>query len=213
MVNTGDYKFDFTPVGPSADFDKMPKIGEEGVDLMLADSTNSEIPGFTPSESLVKSELDDIFSKAKGRILLATFASNIDRVAHIVQTAKKHNRKIVVFGRSMVKVIDIGKKVGLIENAENLFMKADAINKIDDENILILSTGSQGEQMAALSRISRGEHKQVKVKPQDTIIFSSSPIPGNTLSIIRLINTLARLGATLKINKEDGTLHTSGTRS
>ena len=210
VVNTGDYKFDFTPVGPSADFEKISEIGEKGVDLLLADSTNSEIPGFTPSESIVKEEIEAIFAEAKGRILIATFASNIDRVAHIVQAAKKNNRKIVVFGRSMVKVIEIGKRIGLIEQSENLFVKPEAIKKIDDENLLILSTGSQGEQMAALSRISRGEHAQVKVKPKDTIVFSSSPIPGNTLSVIRLINTLARLGAKLKIHREDGTLHTSG---
>ncbi len=210
VVNTGDFKFDHTPVGLAADIAKMKKIGNAGVDLMLGDSTNSEIEGSTPSESLVKDEMDKIFANAKGRILIATFASNVDRVGHIVQTAKKYNRKIITFGRSMVKVLEIGKRIGLIDNTESLFMKTDGINKIDDENILILSTGSQGEQMAALSRIARGEHKDVKIKPKDTVIFSSSPIPGNSLNVIRLLNSLSRLGASLKINKEDGILHTSG---
>lgn len=210
VVNTGDYKFDFTPVGSSCDFEKIAKLGDEGIDLLIADSTNSEIQGFTPSESIVKESIENIFKNASGRIIIATFASNIDRVAHIVQTAKKYNRKIITFGRSMVKVVDIGKEIGLIENAESLFVKAESVDKFDDENILILSTGSQGENMAALSRIARMEHKKIKIKPKDTVVFSSSPIPGNTINVIRLVNLLVRQGANIKINREDGILHTSG---
>ena len=210
VVNTGDYKFDFTPIGPSSDFNKIAKLGNKQIDLLLADSTNSEIPGYTHSESIVKEEIDKIFQKAKGRIILATFASNVHRVSHIVETAKKHNRRIIVFGRSMVKVTNIGIKLKLINDSANLFMKANEISRIEDENILILSTGSQGEQLAALSRMASGRHMQVKIKPSDTIVFSSSPIPGNSFNITTLINKLARLGAKIKLNKQNGVLHTSG---
>ncbi len=210
IVNTGDYKFDFTPIGPSSDFNKIAKLGDKEIDVLLADSTNSEISGYTHSESIVKEEIEKIFQKAKGRIILATFASNVHRVSHIVETAKKYNRRIIVFGRSMVKVTNIGIKLKLINDSANLFMKANEISRIDDENILILSTGSQGEQLAALSRMASGRHVHVKVKPTDTIVFSSSPIPGNTLNITTLINKLARFGAGIKINKENGILHTSG---
>ena len=124
VVNTGDYKFDFTPVGPSSDFGKIAQLGKEGIDLLLADSTNSEIAGYTPSESIVKENIIDVFKKAKGRVIIATFASNIYRVAHIVETAKKFNRRIVVYGRSMVKVVDIGRKLKIISDSGKSFYES-----------------------------------------------------------------------------------------
>ena len=209
IMTTGDFKFDLTPIGPMADIHKMARLGEEGVQLLLSDSTNALSPGFAKSESCVDEALSDIFSKQIGRIIIATFASNIFRVKHIVETCKKNNRKILVFGRSMEFAIEVALQNGLITD-RSMFIQTNEAKGLKNKEICILCTGSQGEPLAALSRIANGTHKQIQLVPDDIVIFSSSPIPGNAAGINRTINKLYLKGVKVYTNQELQDIHTSG---
>lgn len=209
IVTTGDFKFDLTPIGPVANFSKMTKLGDEGVKLLLSDSTNALVPGFSTSESDVDEALSDIFRSCKGRIILATFASNIYRLVHIIDTCIKNGRKVAVFGRSMVNSIEIAKSCSLIKD-KSVFITSDEANKSKPEKVCLLCTGSQGEPLAALSRIANGVDNNIKLMPEDTVIFSSSAIPGNAMSINRVINKLYLKGATVYTTSDDANVHTSG---
>ncbi len=210
IVTTGDYKFDLTPIGPMADLYKMASLGEQGVDLLIGDSTNALNEGFSTSESVVDETLGEMFDKCKNnRIIIATFASNIYRVKHIFETCYKHNRKICIFGRSMENNINISLNAGYINHKE-LLISAEEANNLKPGEVTILCTGSQGEPLAALSRISNGTHKQIKLRPDDVVIFSSSAIPGNALSISKTINKLYLKGVKVYTNSSLADLHTSG---
>ncbi len=210
IVETGDFKFDLTPIGPVANFGKIATIGNNGVTLLLSDSTNALLPGFSNSESVVDEALAEIFSEnTKSRIILATFASNIYRLTHIIETCKENNRKIAVFGRSMNTSIDIALECGFIKD-KDIFVTSDEANKLEPSKICLLCTGSQGEPLAALSRIANGSDKNITLMPDDVVIFSSSPIPGNAMSINRVINKLYLKGAKVYTNATDVNVHTSG---
>ena len=210
IVTTGDYKFDLTPIGPMADLYKMASLGEKGVDVLIGDSTNALNEGFSNSESVVDETLGEMFDEWKNsRIIIATFASNIYRVKHIFETCYKHNRKICIFGRSMENNINISLNGGYIDHKELLISPEEA-NNLKPNEVAILSTGTQGEPLAALSRIANGTHKQIKLRPDDVVIFSSSAIPGNALSISKTINKLYLKGVKVYTNNVLQDLHTSG---
>lgn len=210
IIHTGDFKFDLTPIGPMADIHKMARLGDEGVKLLLSESTNALSPGFSASEAIVDEALGDVFAKAQtNRIILATFASNIYRIKHIVETCRENNRKIITFGRSMENAKEIAIRNGLIKDA-SIFIDTNAAKDLKKSEICILCTGSQGEPLAALSRIANGTHKQVQLMPDDIIVFSSNPIPGNSASINRIINKLYLKGVKVYTNSELSDIHTSG---
>ena len=190
IVMTGDFKFDMTPIGPMANLHKMARIGEKGVSVLMSDSTNAMSPGTSLSESVVDENLKEIFSTyTSNRIILATFASNVYRIKHIIETCKKNNRKIALFGRSMENMVDIALKCGYFED-KSIIITAEEANHLKPGEVCLLCTGSQGEPLAALSRIAAGTHRQISLMPNDIVVFSSSPIPGNTASVSGTINKL-----------------------
>ena len=210
IVETGDFKFDLTPVGTNPDYQIMAQIGKEGVDLLMSDSTNSEVPGFSISEKLVSKSIQRIFKRTEGRIIVATFASNVYRVSQIISAAIENNRKIAIFGRSMDNVVGIARKLGHIQAGDEHFVNANQLNKLPAEEVCIICTGSQGEPLAALSRIANGSHRQINIIPGDTVVFSSSPIPGNQTSVSAVVNQLARAGAHVLTNSPLNSIHTTG---
>ncbi len=197
VVHTGDFKVDYTPVfGDAIDLQRFGEIGKKGVLALLCDSTNAERKGFTMSEKTVGKTLDKIFDDHKNqRIIIATFASNVDRVQQIINSANKYGRKVAIEGRSMVNIISIASELGYLSLPDNILIEADQLRNYPDEQTVIITTGSQGESMAALSRMASGMHRKVSIKPNDTIVFSSSPIPGNEKSVTGVINELMRKGA------------------
>ena len=209
IFETGDFKFDLTPVGPMANIHKMAELGKKGVTLLLSDSTNALSEGFSKSESSVDEALNDIVSKHYGRVIIATFASNIYRIKHIVETCRKNNRKIIVFGRSMETSIELAMNNGLIED-KTIFIDNNEAKGLKKNEICILCTGTQGEPLAALSRIANGIHKQITLMPDDLVVFSSSPIPGNAASSNKVINKLYLKGVKVYTNKTFNDVHTSG---
>ena len=210
IVHSGDFKMDHTPVdGEHFDLQRLAEYGEKGVLCLLSDSTNAEVPGYTASESSVYPNLDRIFSQAEGRIMVTTFASSVHRVNIVLQLAQKHNRKVAVVGRSMLNVIGHCRNLGYIKCPDNLFEPLKAVRNLPDEKILILTTGSQGEPLAAMTRISKGEHHQIKIRRGDTVVFSANPIPGNTIAVVNTIDRLMMQGANVVYGKSQG-IHVSG---
>ena len=197
VVHTGDFKVDYTPVyGDAIDLARFGEIGKKGVLALMCDSTNAERSGFTQSEKSVGSVLDKIFDDhRKQRIIIATFASNVDRVQQIINSAEKFGRKVAIEGRSMVNTIDIAAKLGYLSLPDNILIEGEMLLNYPDEQTVIITTGSQGESMAALSRMANGTHRKISIKPNDLIVFSSSPIPGNEKSVTGVINELMRKGA------------------
>ncbi len=209
IVMTGDFKFDLTPIGPVADIHKMARIGSNKVRLLMSDSTNALVEGTSLSESIVDENLNEIFATNKGsRIIIATFASNVYRLKHIIETCKKFNRKVVLFGRSMDTSVDIAIKCGYIKD-KNIIISSEVANTMKPCEICLLCTGSQGEPLAALSRIADGSHRQIKLIPNDIVIFSSSPIPGNAASVGKTINKLYLKGVKVYTNSTTD-IHSSG---
>ncbi len=209
IVESGDYKFDLSPIGPMANLQKMARIGEKGVTLLMNESTNAEREGVSLSESKVDATLSDLFSKQRGRIIIATFASNVYRLKHIIETAKRNHRKVVLFGRSMETQVEIAIQSGYIKDTSTI-ITADEANKLKPEEVCLLCTGSQGEPLAALSRIANGTHKQIKLLPSDIVIFSSSPIPGNGEAVANTLNLLALKGVKTYTNTLLNDIHSSG---
>lgn len=209
IVMTGDFKFDLTPIGPMANLHKMARIGEKGVKLLMSDSTNALVPGHSISESVVDENLNEIFTtNTNSRIIIATFASNVYRLKHIIETCRKHKRKVVLFGRSMDTSVDIAIKCGYIKD-KNIIISSEVANNMKPSEVCLLCTGSQGEPLAALSRIANGSHKQIKLMPNDIVVFSSSPIPGNAMSVAKTINKLYLKGVKVYTNAMTE-IHSSG---
>ena len=209
IFETGDYKFDLTPIGPMANIHKMAKLGSEGVKLLMADSTNSLSEGFSKSESVVDEQITDIISAHNGRVIIATFASNIYRLKHIIESCQANNRKIITFGRSMENAIEIALNNELIKD-KSIFIDANQAKDMKHNEVCILCTGTQGEPLAALSRIANGTHKQISLLPDDLVVFSSSAIPGNASSINNVINKLYLKGVKVFTNQDLSNVHTSG---
>ena len=210
ILHTGDFKIDFTPVGPNAEYEKLTRLGNEGVTLLLADSTNAMTEGFSSSEKSVGESIKDLFSHIKDRIIVATFSSNIYRIQQVIEASLINRRKVAVFGRSMEKTIEVGIQTGYIKASKNHFIPPHEINNYRKGEVTILCTGSQGEPMAALSRVANGSHKYIKLIPGDTVIFSSSPIPGNAEGVNKTINALFKCGANVIVNSPINGTHTSG---
>lgn len=210
VVTTGDFKFDLTPVGTNSDYQKMAYLGASGVTLLMSDSTNSGIEDFSISEKKVSEAILEIFKKTQGRLIVATFASNVHRVEQILTSAVACGRKVCIFGRSMENVVTIARKLGWIKVPDQYFLTPDELMRMPEDKICIICTGSQGEPLAALSRIAQGTHRYIKLMPNDTIVFSSNPIPGNGASVNQVINKLFRAGANVLTNSIFNNLHTTG---
>ena len=210
ILHSGDFKVDLTPVdGEGFDFGRLAQLGEEGVDLLLSDSTNAQIPGFTPSERTVGESLKDEFSKAEGRIILAAFASHVHRLQQIVNIATKHGRKIAIDGRSMVKIFEICSNLGYLKIPKDIMIDIDKVETYPADKVLILCTGTQGEPLAALSRIANGTHKYISLREGDTVVISATPIPGNEKAATKNINQLMKRDANVVFEKGIG-IHVSG---
>jgi ribonuclease J len=210
VIHTGDFKFDHTPVdGEYFDVQKLAEYGEKGVLCLISDSTNSEVPGHTPSERSVFPNLDRVFSQADGRLLVTTFSSSVHRVNMILELAKKHHRMVFVVGRSMLNVIAHARELGYIKCEEDRFQPLRNLSQYSDRDVMILMTGSQGEPMAALTRIANGSHRDIKIREGDTVVFSANPIPGNTISVVNNIDKLMMKGAKVVYGKHQG-IHVSG---
>jgi len=210
IVHTGDFKFDFSPISADANYQKMAKIGEDGVLCLLSDSTNAELEDFSKSERVVAENIKELFASIKGRVIIATFASNVHRIQQIVEASSLTNRRIAVFGRSMEKNIEVGLRLGYIRAPHGTFLFSRNMSGLREKNITILCTGSQGEPMAALTRIASGTHKQISIIPGDTVILSSSAIPGNQESINQIINLLYKNGASVITQSPFADVHASG---
>lgn len=210
IVETGDFKFDLTPVGTNSDYQKMAYIGASGVTLLMSDSTNSEVEGFSISERKVARSIFDITQKTPGRLIVSTFASNVYRLGQILKSAVDCGRKVAVFGRSMENVVEIALNLKTIDIDRDAFVSPEMINTIPNDKICIVCTGSQGEALAALSRIANGTHRHIKIIPGDTVVFSSNPIPGNATNVSGIINQLVRVGANVLTNTPLTSLHTTG---
>lgn len=210
ILHTGDFKIDLTPLSNQTDFEKIADYAKNGVLCLLSDSTNANVTKFTTSEKRIGDNIRSIFSTIKGRIIIATFASNVYRVQQIVEASVENNRKVIFFGRSMEKCINVAQKLNYIKTPSNTFINSKEFDYVKPEHLTILSTGSQGEPLAALSRIADGSHRKIKIIPGDTIVFSSSAIPGNQESINRTINKLYKAGANVIVNSPLTDTHTSG---
>lgn len=212
IVHTGDFKFDLTPVNNEyADIHQMAELGKNGVLVLLSESTNAERPGFTTSESLVGGHIEEAFRKATRKVFISTFASNVHRVQQVVDAAQKTNRKLALLGRSMVNVVSVAKEQGYLHVPEGMLIDAHQVNDLAPEQVAILCTGSQGEPMAALSRLSSSNYRQVSILPEDTVIFASSPIPGNERNVSKVIDNLYSLGAKVIYGSGGATgMHVSG---
>ncbi|MCU4116980.1 ribonuclease J [Mycoplasma zalophi] len=210
IMCTGDFRFDYTPIGNLTDFSKLEQIGNEGLDILLSDSTNAMRPNHSPSESDILKDIKKHMEAATKKVIITAFASNLTRVKVIIELAASMNKKVVAFGRSMVQSVQIGRRLGYIDVPDDVFIDKKQISKYQDNELLVLTTGSQGEEMAGLAKMSMSKHPQIDIKKGDVIIFSSSPIPGNRSKIELLVNRLYKLGAIIKENGVDGYLHTSG---
>ncbi|MDZ4832575.1 MAG: ribonuclease J [Candidatus Melainabacteria bacterium] len=210
LIHTGDFKFDFTPVdGEQFDIASLANAAEEGVLLLMSDSTNTERPGFTPSEKTVWNKLNEVFSNARRRIIVTTFASNVHRVRQVLNAAMKYDRKVVILGRSMLNFATIARELGYMSFPDGLLIPVDQVKELPEHKVVILTTGSQGEPMSALTRIANDEHKQIRIQPGDTVIISATPIPGNERSVANTINALFLRGADVVYGKDSG-VHVSG---
>ena len=210
IFHTGDFKIDYTPLkGEPIDFRRFAEIGRKGVLLLLADSTNAERKGYTPSESTVAETLDNIFATSKGRIIIATFASNVNRVQYIMNLARDRKRKVAISGRSMINMVNIASELGYLDIPENTLIELNRINTLRDNEVVMVTTGSQGEPMSALTRMASDDHKNVRIKPGDTVVLSSSPIPGNEKTISNVVNKLLEKGAKV-IYSAIADIHVSG---
>jgi ribonuclease J len=210
VIHTGDFKFDHTPVdGEHFDLQRLAEHGEKGVLCLLSDSTNSEIPGFTPSERSVYPNLDRAIAQASGRIFITTFASSVHRINMILELAKKHNRVVAVVGRSMLNLIAHARNLGYIKCEDSLLKPLNAIRNLPNEQVLILTTGSQGETMSAMTRIAKKEHQHIRIREGDTVVFSANPIPGNTIAVVNVIDKLMMQGAKVIYGRDKG-MHVSG---
>lgn len=212
IIHTGDFKFDFTPVNDqTSDIHKMAALGSEGVLALISESTNAERPGFTPSEQVIAEHLDEAFQKATGKIFISTFASNVNRIQQIVEAAQKTNRKIVLLGRSMVNVTSVAMRLGYLDIPGWMLIEPRELKELPPERVVILCTGSQGEPLAALSRLSTGRNRDVKVVQGDTVIFAASPIPGNEKDVSKIVDNLFQLGAKVIYGNSSITgMHVSG---
>lgn len=210
VVHTGDFKIDLTPVGQNTDYQKMAYMGQTGVTLFMSDSTNSTVEDFSISERRVAQAIRETTEKTTGRLIVATFASNVHRVQQILEAAAANGRRVIVFGRSMENVVDIGRKNGNINIPDSSFLSIDELNHVPANKVCIVCTGSQGEPLAALSRIANGTHRHIRLIPNDTVVFSSSPIPGNSTSVNAVVNKLFRAGANVLTNSILNDLHTTG---
>lgn len=210
VLHTGDFKIDYTPIdGEPMDFGRFAEIGKRGVLAMMADSTNVEKPGYTMSEKVVGESFAKLFSKAKGRIIIATFASNVHRIQQIIDAARLYDRKVAVSGRSMENIVTVATELGYLEFEKDILVSIDQINKYPNEKVVIITTGSQGEPMSALTRMANSEHRKVNIVEGDTVIISATPIPGNEKLVSRVINQLFQKGAEV-IYKSLAEIHVSG---
>ena len=210
IFHTGDFKIDMTPVdGAVMDLHRIAALGQKGILLMMADSTNAERPGYTKSEKLVGNTFNETFRSSKGRIIIATFATNVHRLQQAISTAAKYNRKVAIVGRSMINVVNIATELGYLKVPKNTLVDIDAIDHLAPNKVTILATGSQGEPMSTLTRIANGEHKQIKLIPGDTIIVSALPIPGNEVSVGHNIDLLVKQVAEF-VADADSDIHVSG---